>query len=254
MDQWRKEAFDRLERSGYLPVMRSLAMGLCAPFWWHGQDGDGRYRILHNGTICFVNTGEKLIGVTAAHVYKEYLVDKARYKVFECQFGGSTVDPERYLIDRSEQLDLATFDIPSVLVSAAGSSVHHPQQWPTESVREREVVLFGGYPGILREAKDVKAEFPFQSFVTAVISVSTDNIMLHLDLPDLHWPLHDGEKINPELGGQSGGPVFRVVEGAPINRLELVGFICEISPSLVLARHASRVAQDGRIVSLSPDT
>lgn len=225
-------------------------MGLCAPFWWHGQDGNGRYRILQNGTICFVHTGERLIGVTADHVYKKYLEDKARYKVFECQFGGSTVDPEHYLIARSERSDLATFDIPSVLVSAAGSSVHHPPQWPTESVREREVVLFGGFPGILREAKDIEASFPFQTFVTATIAVSPDNIKLHVDLPNLHWPLHDGEKINPELGGQSGGPVFRVVEGAPIDRLELVGFIYEYSPSLdvMLARHASMVAPDGRIV------
>jgi len=249
VEQWRKDACDRLERAGYLPEMRKLAMMLCAPFWWHGEDDNGQYRIFHNGTICFLNTGTRLIGVTADHVYRKYLADKARYKVFECQFGGSTVDPERYLIDRCERLDLATFDIPSVLVSAAGSSVHHPPQWPTESVREREVVLFCGFPGILREAKDVKAGFPFQTFATAVISVSPDNITLHVDLPNLHWPLHDGEIINPELGGQSGGPVFRVVEGTLINRLEIVGFIYEISPSLVMARHVSRIASDGRILS-----
>lgn len=225
-------------------------MSLCAPFWWHGEREDGFYRILGNGTICFVNTGERLIGVTADHVFSGYLKDKARCQAFACQFGGSTIDPETYLIDRSEDLDLATFNVPSVLVSAAKASVHYPSQWPTEAVREREVVLLGGYPGILRKPKDTNADFPFQSFATAVVAASPTNITLHLDLPNVHWPLHEGEQINPELGGQSGGPVFRVIEGAPIDRLELVGFIYEFSVSLnvMLARHASAVDADGRII------
>ena len=80
MEQTRKDAFDRMERAGYLPAMRQLALSLCAPFWWHGQGGDGPYRILHNGTICYVHTGERVIGVTADHVYRQYLKDKAQVR------------------------------------------------------------------------------------------------------------------------------------------------------------------------------
>ncbi len=64
MEQWQRDVFDRLERAGYLPVIRELAMSLCAPFWWHGQGEDGQYRVVHNGTICFLNTGARFIGVT----------------------------------------------------------------------------------------------------------------------------------------------------------------------------------------------
>src|SRR5258706_310406 len=250
MDQLRKDAFDRLERIGYLPEMRKLATSLCAPFWWHGRGDDGRYRILHNGTVCFLNTGVRLIGVTADHVYREYLKDKARYSAFACQFGESTIEPEKRLIHRDEYLDLATFDLSEVFVGATGRSIHYLPNWPTQPLRERETVLFGGYPGILREEKPMTAELPFQTFATAVTAVSPDNIKLHLDMPNVYWPFHEGEEFNSELGGLSHGPVFRIVEAPPIDRLELVGFIYEYSPNLevMFARPASQIARDGRVV------
>jgi len=249
LEKQRKSAFDRLERSGYLPQLRQLAKSLCAPFWWHGQEGN-RYKILHNGTVCFLHTGERLIAVTADHVFRQYLEDKSRYEVFGCQWGGSTIEPENRVIDRNESLDLATFDISEVFTGAAGASVHYPVKWPTDPIREREVVLFGGFPGTLREEKTVTADFPFQTFATGVTAVSPDNIKLHLDMPNIHWPFHEREVFNPELGGASGGPVFRVVEGRPIDRLEIVGFIYEYSMTLdvMFARHASSLALDGQIL------
>jgi hypothetical protein len=250
MEKWWKDEADRLERSGYLPTMRMLAQRLCAPFWWHGQDDEGSYRIFQNGTICFVHTGCKLIGVTADHVYQGYLKDKEKYGVFDCQFGASTVVPEKYLIDRNKELDLATFDISAVLVASSGSSIHYSLKWPPDPVREKEVVLFGGFPGILRKPKMVTADFAFQTFVTAVTEVSQDKISLQFDKSNIHWPLHEHGQLNSALGGQSGGPVFRVVEGAPIDRLELIGFIYEYSEeyNIMLARHASIINGDGKII------
>jgi hypothetical protein len=60
-------------------------------------------------------------------------------------------------------------------------------------------------------------------------SAGTDKMALHLDLPNLHWPFHEGERINAALGGMSGGGVYRVIEGTPLDRIELVGFIYEYS-------------------------
>ena len=51
---------------------------MCACFWWHGEDDQGKYRIFQNGTVCFVDTGKRLIAVTAAHVLKEYMTAKER--------------------------------------------------------------------------------------------------------------------------------------------------------------------------------
>jgi hypothetical protein len=72
---------------------------------------------------------------------------------------------------------------------------------------------------------------------------------LYLDLPNLHWPFHEGEQINARLGGMSGGGVYRVIEANPIDRVELVGFIYEHSETfdLMFARHAGFIATNGAI-------
>jgi hypothetical protein len=91
MEKKRRALFDRLEVSGYLPTMRQLITRMATPFWWHGLDADGQYRVLHNGTLCVFHSGAQLIGVTADHVYRKYLVDKTHVASFGCQFGGVTV-------------------------------------------------------------------------------------------------------------------------------------------------------------------
>lgn len=249
MDEKRKSLFNRLEVSGYLPAMRQLIMRMSAPFWWHGLDERGRYRVFHNGTLCVLHTGVEQIGVTADHVYEQYQVDKDRCASFGCQFGGATVEPEKWLIDRNQKADLATFHIPDVILAPATLYPHHPVQWPTEPVHEREAVIYGGYPGSLREEKEVTVESPFQTLASAVTSVSPDKMGLYLDLANLHWPFHEGEQINAKLGGMSGGGVYRVIEGKPLDRIELVGFIYEHSETfdLMFARHAKFIAADGTI-------
>src|SRR6266404_616368 len=116
MDEKRKALFDRLEASGYLPTMRQLIMRMSTPFWWHVLDERGRYRVFHNGTLCVLHTGSMQIGVTADHVYEQYLLDKERFASFGCQFGGATVEPDKWLIDRNPRADLATFHIPDVIL------------------------------------------------------------------------------------------------------------------------------------------
>jgi hypothetical protein len=92
-------------------------------------------------------------------------------------------------------------------------------------------------------------ESPFQTFASTVTSDSPDKMALYLDLPNLHWPFHEGEKINARLGGMSGGGVYRVIEARPVDRIELVGFIYEHSETfdLMFARHARFVGENGKI-------
>lgn len=121
---------DRLETSGYLPVFEKMLRSMCAPFWWSSRDQNDPLAVVRqNGTICFVNTGKRRIGVTADHVYQGYLADKGRCPDVECQIVNNTIDPESRLIDRSPetQLDLATFDIPEVFLSQA--EIHSAITW-----------------------------------------------------------------------------------------------------------------------------
>jgi len=244
--RWSNQEF----RKAYLSLVSETAQKMCAPFWWSVEQPTGTVaRILHNGTICYVNTGSRCIGVTANHVYQKYLDDVELYgdAAIECQFGDSTIYPEQRVIARSEKWDISTFDIPEVFVSAGvrdPKTHHHAVQWPPDRALSAEVVMYGGYPGVMREEKGHIAELPFQWLAGRVSDVSEQNIVLEPKFETSQWL---GSEKNVDPGGWSGGPVFRSVDGL-IERLELVGYIYEFPlGEAVLARHADVVMADGNL-------
>lgn len=254
MKDWRAQA-DRLQAAGYLQQFSDMAMNMCVPFWW-SSGSRGRAEVRQNGTLCYVNTGTRHIGITADHVYAGYLADKVTYEGVECQFGGSTVNPEVRLIARSETYDLATFDVPEVFASASLRRVYHHNalHWPPNPIQTDEVVLHGGFPQVLRHPRTKEVDFPFQWFATRVNSATDQRISLDPSISNMHWPGHEGEKINDQFHGQSGGPVYRVIDADPergevVDRLELVGIIYNRVMELVLARPADLINADGSIVA-----
>jgi hypothetical protein len=254
MNEEQKAAFQKLEDSGYLPRLREFAMSKCAPFFWSSQEAGQPPKILHNGTICYVRTGQRDIAITANHVYQKYLDDLERFPSVEAQFGGSTIYPERRLIDRDARLDLATFDVPEVFVTAGAKAYHTPASWPPPPLKQGELVLYGGCPGALREPDGRDIVWPFQSFTWLATEVTDVSIALHVDFQNLFWPGHENERINENPGGISGGPVFRVIEdlqGADKRvYLELAGIAYEYYDpwETVLARHIRHVSADGSLV------
>ena len=68
--------------------MKSMSL----PFWWHGPTPDDP-EIYNNGTLCLVDTGKRVVGVTAWHVWEWYRKRLEIGKPFVCQFGGLTVQP-----------------------------------------------------------------------------------------------------------------------------------------------------------------
>lgn len=258
MDEKQKAGFRELEKSGYLKQVREFAMARCVPFLWSTQEAGQPPRLLHNGTICYVDTGQRQIGITNNHVYQQYIEDLANFTNIEAQFNGNTIKPETRLIDRNEELDLATLDVPVIFVSSSTRRLmhHKPGGWPPPPVTSGDLVLYGGYPGDLKEISPGQAEFPFQSFIWRPTDITDANIVLHVDFPNLFWPEHEEEKINEKLGGISGGPVFRIIEhlAQPEKRIyyELVGIVYEIHErwEVVRARHIRHVLADGTLVLL----
>jgi hypothetical protein len=240
-----KATCDHFERSGYLPALREWIVGHTAPFFWHDVSG----RICGSGTLSFVDTGEERLAITADHVYRAYLQDLEAGAVLECQFGGVLVRPERMLIARHPQLDVATFRMPTVALTK-GASFHSARGWPPQQPKPGEWLFYAGYPGAHRVENDSTIDAGLQTLLGPVSDVSGSTIVFCLDFESLHWPLHDGAEINRRLGGMSGGPVFRLVEQG-LTRLELVGFVYEHGEGLelVFARAAGVVASNGTIAS-----
>ena len=240
---------DQMERSGYLPALRSIAQNCCAPFWWHGNDQADNYRILHNGTVCFIRPESTTIAVTADHVFDQYRLDIEQDPTIECQFGGATVTPMKDVIERSRELDLTTLAVSPIQLAQIRVSPFAPVAWPTGRVTTDDVLLYGGFPGAIRAEGQETADISFQWFVGSPISITPGYIKFRIDFDQFHQPLAKQEDINRVLGGISGGPVMKFVSGPLIERLELVGFITESQADLglVFARPAQCIRVNGHL-------
>ncbi len=221
---------------------------MAVPFWWHGptkEDGE----ILHNGTICKLDTGRRIFGVTADHVYSEYLKDRGTDRLFVCQFGDITVSPEERLIDRDEALDLATFELTDVI---GNRERFVATSWPPPRPTVNELVIYGGFPGYSRSADlaDAKATFQFESVTGLIGDVASHNIVMNVN----YSKLYDADALEGTLAridprGISGGPVYRIDDWRNPFTFQLVGFIYEQNDfyRCALARHADVIRSDGTI-------
>jgi len=215
------------------------------PFWWHGPR-DAAGVILHNGTLCRVNTGTRVIGVTAHHVYNKYLEERTADKLFTCQFGPTTVNPEDLLIDENRRLDLATFDLPEVGGQHERSV---SERWPPERPKPGDLVMYGGIPGTPRrvDMATEQAHFIFDTITGFITDVGYESILIRVDYDKLLDADNlEGEIVSTVGRGTSGGPVYRINESVEPFNLELVGFIAE-ADNVLLARHASLIRSDGTI-------
>ena len=259
MEEHVKQKFRELEETGYLNGIREFAMARSAPFFSSAQMDGNKPRLLRNGSITYVATGARELGITNAHVYDKYVEHRAEYgDDVIAQFGGNTIYPERRCVDRNRDLDLTTLDVPKLFLDSnmAGKQHNRPAKWPPAPLKDGELVIYGGYPGALRAPKTGELEFPFQSFTSWRPQVTGSNIILHVDFPNLFWPGHEEKKMNENLSGISGGPVFRLDEEYDPNTgrlirvgFELVGIIYEYIEMVqtVRARHIHHVLADGRI-------
>lgn len=248
MEEWQKKGLSAAERNGYLPIIRIWAQLFAAPFWWFNPEKEIGNSILHNGTMCFLNTGQKTLGVTASHVYAQYLFDKERNGEIVCQIGSSRIEPERYLIADDKSRDLVTFEVPEFLITAAGVSAQQISKWPPAPLQEKEIVICGGFPGLLKSEKAKNAEFPFVTFIDRVSQSSEDHVSVYLNIRNSFWPAGESLSQEPDLGGMSGGPIYRFYS-EPLERLELAGFIYEANQSyeLIFSRHVREIQADGTI-------
>jgi hypothetical protein len=219
------------------------------PLWWWRNSLPIGNSILHNGTLCAVNTGEKTVCVTAGHVYAQYLGHIKEYDDVGCQVGNVRIKLDDYLIEYDPIVDLATFEISPILIAGFGIRVQEAHTWPPASLCQTEIVVLGGYPGNFRRERSGEVASSFVSFFVPVAQSSGMHSGFQLNLADSYWP--DGSGGIPEraeLGGISGGPIFRY-HPSPVEFLELAGFIYEANAEfeLIRGRHASCVDAFGRI-------
>lgn len=229
------------------------AHSICAPIFW--EDGEGQ---TYNGSLTLLKTDERLLGITNSHVARG-LADCTEEVGHRCQIGGAYLDPKR-LISEHPTMDIATFELSDVLMgqvsilsdASIGAGIVHQgasvSSWPIPSPGENDPVMYGGYPGAYRaKLENGNVNFGFFWFATKVQSVSEKNIGMVIDPTNSISVGKVKLDTGADLGGWSGGPVFRIVEHERIERLELCGIIYEYSAQtgIVLSHPLTDLNPDG---------
>ena len=124
------EAVRQLHRSGFLSTLESNAKRLTAPFYWYAPEGPLGSRTLGGGTICFIHTGHRLLGVTAAHIHRACVAELEQNPATACQIGGHSFHPAEHLVDIDDDLDMATYGLSEIQTNADGADIHAPPAWP----------------------------------------------------------------------------------------------------------------------------
>lgn len=244
------DAFGHLVKSGLIPTVEENAKRLTAPFSWYAPELQGRSRTIGGGTVCFVNTGVRLLGLTAAHIHRACMTALECDPDLGCQIGGHSFQPSKHLIDIDHDLDLATYELSEIQVNAAGADVHAPSTWPPRLTDDDDLVLIGGWPWRSVVERIGSSTHDFVFFIGRSAGASESSLGM-ATFRSTSIP-YGTRSLSPDLnlGGMSGGPMYVLKQGL-IARLELVGILFEYSPSpleLMLARPLSRIAADGKLI------
>ena len=121
---------------------REIIKGCCAPLCWHRPQKEQPGKILHNGTITFLRTPQRLLGVTAAHVVRQYQADHDESPVL-LQVGNAALKVPS-IVDISSRVDLATLAIPDAILTAVGKALTPLSIWPPLLPQEGRGIFLGG--------------------------------------------------------------------------------------------------------------
>ena len=190
VEEANRRQYDDLERSGALPNLRQLVASFCAPLWWETQ---GK-QVIHNGTMCLVQTPEALFGVTCRHVLDTYEFDKHTVPDVFCQLGSGPYDPSANVISSSKAWDLATFRIPDVSLMHLGAQrrAFHAHTWPPTPMQNGQQIILGGYPENRRQTgsgpRPKALGVDIVTFLSCVDNARRESMAIRLDSDNWYWP------------------------------------------------------------------
>jgi hypothetical protein len=197
-----------------------LVTSFCAPLYCAMRDRDGNI-YSRNGTAFFLDAGEGLFGVTAAHVIDGLRKLRQTEGAGPMRLAGNgtsvQLDWDARVIDAHPDIDIATFRIEQGEVKVLGKQVltGFQKQWPPDPPVERCGIYYSGYPGVgTRRPSPQEAIFGATPGSGIASSVSERDISTLIERQHLIPMLGGG--IPPEnfdFRGISGGAMLMVIQG-----------------------------------------
>jgi hypothetical protein len=180
------------------------------PIVWH--DNNQRFPKDVTGASCFfLRLKSGYVGVTAAHVVRQFQTAKATTPSLVCQLHLMPFDLEGALIDINDDVDIATFAISERdLKTTLSDAFDVSSQWPPQDVVQRDAsIQLVGYPENIRiiDPTDRSAVFQAWGALDFVEDFTTDNIFLVYQ-PDKVTGAPNKPPLAFNMSGCSGGPAI----------------------------------------------
>ena len=206
------------------------------PIFWMLRRSD-KTRLMKNGSMFLLNTGTRVIAVTAAHVVEECLQDTKSSAFVQCMVGSKLGHPVPFflgdrLIDAHRGIDIATFWLTPAEIRQTGLEVlagfYYPL-WPPRLPQIDRGVTYCGFPGNGRRWLAPKEiSFGCVAMAGVVSNCSENSLSVQIEREHLSQVLgNEAMPENYDFGGISGGPVLAIIQTPTIRSWMPAGVIFE---------------------------
>ncbi len=204
---------------------------ITAPLYWVFRDSTNKDDEMRNGSLFFLDTGEGVFAVTAAHVVEKCL-EHSEHQTFQCMIGGNGPNRTVYLQRKNEtrssinrlceriigvhrEMDIATLRVSREEVELTGCAVLKSleKSWPPCSVEVGSAVSYCGCAGAARERLSPhETSFGFVAMIGRATSAHENCISIQVEREKLVRKLGGDLPESYDFGGISGGPVLEILQ------------------------------------------
>lgn len=222
------------------------------PLFWILLNCNGK-EMMKGGSAFFLDTGERVFAVTAAHVVEECLQDTKSETFVQCMLGSNVGTPVAFhigdrIIDAHHEIDIATFWMTPEEIRQTGRVIlqgfYHGRKWPPPLPQQDRGVTYCGFPGKGRRWLAPK-EISFGCAAMGGLATNSHETSLSILIERenlFHVIGEESLSENYDFGGISGGPVLAIIQTPTIRSWMPAGVIIQgPNPSCVTGESISGV-------------
>ena len=221
----------------------------CGPLFFYSRPpSSAAGKVTASGSFGLVDTGAKKLLVTCHHVWAAFQEEQAKDPSLTI-FLGLGLTRAMALgtppIDQDKELDLATFDMESLLPACNRRKFYRVNSLSSNRLKKGDLLFFLGYPGCLRSVSEEIEHFNGAAY--PVIMTGVDGPRFYADISDGTVTRVGKSGISVRdyrHPGISGSPCFEV---RPERPAKLVGFVTSVWRDLLWFTSVDSVNTDGTI-------
>lgn len=191
-------------------IILDFTLKACVSLYWHNQT-EPWPRKLRGGSCFIIRFASRLVGVTAAHVVREFRDSSAKNQTIICQLHNVIFDLAGAVIDMDEELDIATFAVSEDhLEKIDRIAFDCSTEWPPPPLGRPCALSLAGFPESMRQVReDSSATFAAYGALTVADDFTDCGILVTFD-PARDRQVDGAPKppLKYNLSGCSGGPVI----------------------------------------------